>query len=538
VRISRKGFFAVALLALLITITGATAELASLPKIHVYSDGSVAVELTYTKENVSAPGLKEVLALGSLNVGDNYYEAIINASARMSAEPGPYRTYVELSANASGEGYKSTTKLELRVWDERGNELKAVVDPLTSEANVAQLTVGFRGTASVWAVGEAKQVLMMLSMLNKPVIDTYLARANITWIKVKSLTTTISDDRATIVFEVEIDYAKMAEAYKANTTLIKELFKPSPKTELKAHFYFDAIDLRLEISARSYGDVNELVKRIASSLKVLSPSMAAGGAFPGVMPPPMASLKSVEALINLANDFANNFDIVKSRGTMRVELKDDVLRISVLTPKIVKKGSKSPAETLKALYGLVSKAQEELKVEKLLSATVELAPEAGLKVLRDGTEVKQARLEDLKDLRTLIMTSLSIFVEPPKVNVGNSVTVRGNITPAMATTITLIVREPDGTVKRLETTSSPTGSFSFAVRLEKEGKHSFVASFSGDAEHMASTSPEVYVEAAPAPSLLWLYVVVAVVIIIVVAGIVIAVMRKAAKATPSGPSKT
>jgi hypothetical protein len=51
----RKGFFATALLALLIAIRGATAELTSLPKIHVYSDGSVAVELTYTKENVSAP---------------------------------------------------------------------------------------------------------------------------------------------------------------------------------------------------------------------------------------------------------------------------------------------------------------------------------------------------------------------------------------------------------------------------------------------------------------------------------------------------
>jgi hypothetical protein len=330
----------------------------------------------------------------------------------------------------------------------------------------------------------------------------------------------------------------MAEVYKANTTLIKELFKPSPKTELKAHFYFDTIDLRLEISARSYGDVNELVKRIASSLEALLPSMMAGGALPRTMLPPIAPLESVETLINLVKDFANSFDIVKSRGTMRVELKDNTLTISVLTPKMVKKGSKSPTETLLALYGFASKVQEGLKVEKLLSTTVELVPEAGLRVLRNGIEVKQARLGELKDLRALITTSLSIFVEPSKVNVGDSVTVKGSITPAMATTITLTIKEPDGTVKRLDTTSSPTGSFSFTVKLEKEGKYSFAASFSGNVEHETSTSPEVYVEVAPVPTLPWLYVVVAViVIIIVVAGIATARARKTKKA-PSAPSKT
>jgi hypothetical protein len=332
-------------------------------------------------------------------VGDNYYEAKINADAKTSAGPSPYRKYVELSANAVGESYKSTARLELRVWDERGNELRVVVDPLTSEANAAQLTVDFRGTASVRAVGEARQVLMMLSMLNKPAIDMYLAQANITWVRVKSLSTTISDDQARIDFDVEVNYTKMAEAYKANTTLIKELFKPSPKTELNAHFYFDTMDLCLEISARSYGDVNELVKRIASSLKALLPSMAAGGAFPGAMLPPVVPLKSVGTLINLVDDFANNFDIVKSKGTMSVKLKDNTLTISVLTPKMVKKGSKSPIETLRALYGFASKAQEELKVEKLSNMTVELVPEAGLKVLRNGTEVKQAKLGELKDLR-------------------------------------------------------------------------------------------------------------------------------------------
>ena len=60
-------------------------------------------------------------------MSDNYYEAMVNASAKTSAEPGPYRTYVELSANAGGKGYKSTARLELRVWDEKG-ELEVIAD--------------------------------------------------------------------------------------------------------------------------------------------------------------------------------------------------------------------------------------------------------------------------------------------------------------------------------------------------------------------------------------------------------------------------
>jgi hypothetical protein len=550
VRISWKGFFAIALLALLIAITGATAELTSLPKIHVYSDGSVAVELTYTKGSVSAPGLKEVLALGSLNVGDNYYEAMVNASAKTSAEPGPYRMHVELSANVSGEGYKSTARLELRVWDERDNELRAVVDPLTSEVNATQLTVGFRGTASVRAVGEAKQVLTMFSMLNKPMIEMYLAQANVTWVRVKSLTTTISDDQARIDFDVEIDYAKMAEVYKANTTLIRELFKPSLPTTLSAHLYFDSISLKFSMILKSEENVNAALERLASSLKTLlelsraqvGPTIIANeeSVARGPLITPIAPVMppEFEPYLNLLDYFSKNFEIVKSKSTVNIELNDGILRINLLTPKVVKKGAKSPTETLLALYDFASKVQEELKLEKLLNTTVELAPEAGLKVLREGVEVKQARLGDLKDLKALIMTSLSISVEPSKVNVGDSITVRGSITPAMATTITLIVREPDGTVKRLETTSSLAGLFGFTVKLEKEGKYSFMASFPGDAERMASTSPEVYVEAAPVPTLPWLYVVVAVmIIIIVVAGIATARVRKAKKAS-SAPSKT
>jgi PGF-pre-PGF domain-containing protein len=132
---------------------------------------------------------------------------------------------------------------------------------------------------------------------------------------------------------------------------------------------------------------------------------------------------------------------------------------------------------------------------------------------------------------TKTATAISIYsVEPARVSVGESVTVKGGIEPAIRALITLRVKEPDGQVKVLNTTSSSDGTFSFTVKLEKEGEYSFVASFPGDDRYEASTSGEVHAVAeAPAPpapqlALPWLYVVIT--IIVVIAAIAFAFIRR------------
>jgi hypothetical protein len=98
--------------------------------------------------------------------------------------------------------------------------------------------------------------------------------------------------------------------------------------------------------------------------------------------------------------------------------------------------------------------------------------------------------EPFKTLGSLTIDKVptSITVEPSQASVGESVIVKGSITLAMSTTITLTVKEPDGTTKTLNTTSSPDGEFGYTLILDKEGKYSFAASLQGDNEHEASTS--------------------------------------------------
>ena len=124
-----------------------------------------------------------------------------------------------------------------------------------------------------------------------------------------------------------------------------------------------------------------------------------------------------------------------------------------------------------------------------------------------------------------VPTSISITVEPRQVTVGESVNVKGAITPAMNTQITLTVKEPDGSTKTFSTTSYLDGTFTFTVKLDKEGKYTFTASFQGDTKYEATKSSEVYVEVKPAPPPLWLYAIVAICIITIIAIIVIKIRR-------------
>jgi PGF-pre-PGF domain-containing protein len=130
-----------------------------------------------------------------------------------------------------------------------------------------------------------------------------------------------------------------------------------------------------------------------------------------------------------------------------------------------------------------------------------------------------------------VPTSISISVEPSQATVGESVIIKGSIAPAMSTPITLTVKEPDGTTKTLNITSSPDGTFGFSVALSKEGRYSFAASFPGDIEHEASTSSEAYAEAKPAPVPLWPYATPIVCVIVIIAVIAV-LLRRRKKAAP------
>jgi hypothetical protein len=227
---------------------------------------------------------------------------------------------------------------------------------------------------------------------------------------------------------------------------------------------------------------------------------------------------------------------VKSSGELRISLEEmkDVIptttlfKVDLKTPRIVKKGATTPAETLKALSNMT--AILFLRSPALDNVTLSVFPEEGVKVKLGGTEIKEVAFKDVSSLKATFATALTVSVEPSTVEVGREVEVKGKIEPAMSVPIIISVREPDGLVKTIDVTTDGNGSFLVPVKLEKSGSYTITVSYAGGELYEPSTaSAVVEVKAPPAFSLsqsavleaLW-YVVA---IVVVIVGIAIAVLK-------------
>ena len=497
-----KCVLALFLLLALLVPSASAAEPTAIPKIHVYGDGSVSVELTYTEAYEGEfLGLKRMRLQGALDVADGYYEVLANASLEVTSAP-ETRIYVDFSADVSGAGYNSTGKVSLKVWDEEGSEFRVALDPLTCVVDASRLAAEFNGSLNAYATSEAEELLTVLAALNKPAIEEFLEQANITWIKVKSLSTTIADSSASVDFKVELDYAELARASGMSPEQVMELLEPMPPTSFSLRLHYNATNLYAGAALLVHGDVNEGLAKVVRGIKMLG--AYPGGQVVGGITPITPLQPDLEPLIEVMEEFAENFVIAKSRGAVAVEFEGGLLTISIATPKVVKRGSSLPGDTLLALYSLAAKVKENFGADYLLEASAELVPH-GVKIRRGGAEVQEAKIGEMGNLSVTVVTSISISAAPAKATAGDSITVRGTIAPAISAPITLVVKEPDGAVRRLNATSGPDGAFAFNVRLDKVGAYTFTAEFQGDAAYEPSKSGEVSAEAEPAQTPLWLY---------------------------------
>ena len=92
-----------------------------------------------------------------------------------------------------------------------------------------------------------------------------------------------------------------------------------------------------------------------------------------------------------------------------------------------------------------------------------------------------------------IPTSISIAADRMEAIVGEEVKIRGSINPPISTAITLTIKRPDGTAETLSATSESDGSFTFNVKIDREGIWVFVVNYPGDFIHEASASNQILV---------------------------------------------
>jgi len=246
-----------------------------------------------------------------------------------------------------------------------------------------------------------------------------------------------------------------------------------------------------------------------------------------------------ELFIVLSSMF-QDFDL-KSGGELHISLEEAkgvipstaLLKVDLKTPRVVKRGAVTPADTLKALSNrtaaLFAFYPRVVVLPVSNNATLSVFPEEGVKVKLGGVEMREVAFKDVSSLRVTFTTALTMSAESSTVEVGREVVVRGKIEPAMSAPITISIREPDGSLKTIDVTASGDGSFSAPVRLEKAGSYTITASYAGGELYEPSTASTVVEAIAPPapllpsaiPEALWYLVAV----VVVVVGIVIAVIK-------------
>lgn len=135
-------------------------------------------------------------------------------------------------------------------------------------------------------------------------------------------------------------------------------------------------------------------------------------------------------LLGVLSSMFQGFE-VKSGGELRASLEEAegipstaLLIIDLKTPRVVRKGATTPADTLKALSNMTVIL---LRAPALGNVTLSVFLEEGVKVKLNGVEVKEVALKDVSALKVALATALTMSAEPSIVDAGGEVVVRGRI---------------------------------------------------------------------------------------------------------------
>jgi hypothetical protein len=412
---------------LVFSTVGVLAE-SALPtiKIHVYSDGSVVVNLVYSErvEAVYLPG--ELLAQGVLDVGDDYYALQLEllVTSTLSCPPVYGCLYALLVVNttttSSNEIYEERISLVYNMWTERGDSLNITVEYLDYALNTTSLKSVVRGRVEVTASGELAQILEHAATLNKTAIEALLEQAGITWISVVDFTTTSEPSRVKYEFTIVVDELEMAEKLGLEDTAeVAEAYRSLPPSTTSIRVFYNTTSISALLSHRASGNINEHLEhavrvysrsytRIESALREMYSLSGVEISLPDT---------HVHSLIDLLEEFTGNFIILESRGTLSARLAEGTLVVNITTPRLIKRGAKTPLDTLIALQDLATSVQSVLGVRDILNTTVYLVPESGVRVTRNGREVRRVTLRELRELKVEVAsptpTQKSLLEEIP-----------------------------------------------------------------------------------------------------------------------------
>jgi|GEM_PF-1173692 hypothetical protein len=383
-----------------------------LPKIHVYNDGSVFIEYSEARD-IKDSG--HMIFCYLLDIDENSYYNKINIILRtgFSCKAGLNCTYMTMITNGSGKRYDDyyeyNAKINISVYDDVRGIINISFDKFIYKIDMRSLSGSLGGELDLRASGEFRKIFLSQTLLNM-LIRGFMSQRDISWIKINNLSTQISGDMIKIKYDLEINFERIIERTGLNISDVKELLRNFSSREDKIYIFYNVSHIIIEMYVRIDSDINKSLREDIAYLyniqkifrtkilELIDHKL-------NISTEPIYKKDSVEKIMSLSRDLVNMLRILNSKAELKIELKDGLIKINATSPRIINRESKSPKDTLMTLYILASKADEIFKNIDLLNKEVELVPEAGVKILRNGTEVERIKLREIPDLDVVSTSS-------------------------------------------------------------------------------------------------------------------------------------
>lgn len=286
------------------------------------------------------------------------------------------------------------------------------------------LKYNFNGKIKVGGEGpSADQVLVLIPSIILMLRQTIEQDPKMSIVvSIKQLDMTIeSDNTISITFDVDFDTYRYIELYisrdqaRAYREAVSKFFSEVKQCPSR-------VDLSLNLSGNSlladyYSrvecSIEDHIRMLNASLKMMSTifeslSSSTYYSYPPYQVVPISQENNIVRFLNLTSDivreFSENFDIAPSKASVNITLDSRGIKLEMLTPRIVKKGSTSPSDTLHALQDYVSSSLDQLAKaglaidrENIMSYEASIVTEEGVHVKCNQTSVSSISLNELEN---------------------------------------------------------------------------------------------------------------------------------------------
>jgi len=435
------------LLALLVTPIAAAQSSETPMTVIVYSDGTAVIVLhisLHTKLNGTA--YAKISGVAS----DHYIDAKLVANASFVKALSGFKR-IELLISASGVATNTTahsnTLMKLLLVAENGS--LQVVSKTMYSLNYVKLVATQVQHTTIHATGSFREILVFLSMLNKALLQRALEAKGMYFIKVNSVTTSISDDTAKISISLTIDlkgFAQyLANELGGNVSQYLALFKPTPcRYSAVLHIVVTPTRAVFEghlVANVSSGTLLSFATKESEMLKLYISSPLTSLSMVGTQ-----SIKSVHGLdkilqvLSALKSLSVKLASKPSPFSIVIRLHNHVLTISATTPRLIAKSGRGPSATLaaieKSVISLV-KAVSPSRLTKVEHLKVRIvAGDPRVRVVKNVVELAHLSSPGIVQVAGVTSTTTTAT----STTVTRSVTVTSTSTVTVVKTVTVVTK--------------------------------------------------------------------------------------------------